>query len=179
MNSMNQDFKTTELQVLIESQTYTNSMFGITNKGEAVFINNRIAERMNLEEGMTITAHCIPNFEDKRQLIPWRAIRIDPPAGDKPEDIEALLDEVFRKTTGKRQVVDKLVHDLIMECQDFWTTRELADHLGLDTAVVGSSCLRLFNQKKIVMGTIHASPDQVRSSLNLWAQNLSCFKLRQ
>jgi hypothetical protein len=42
-----------------------------------VFFNSRIVERMELEEGDEIVAHCIPNYVDKRDDIPWRCIRVD------------------------------------------------------------------------------------------------------
>lgn len=74
---MSRDFKTESMGVLVEGKTYSGSAFGVNDEGEAVFFNSRIVERMELEEGDEIVAHCIPNYVDKRDEIPWRCIRVD------------------------------------------------------------------------------------------------------
>ena len=74
---MNRDFKTEEMGVLVEGKTYSGSAFGVNDEGEAVFFNSRLVNKMELEEGDEIVAHCIPNYIDKRDEIPWRCIRVE------------------------------------------------------------------------------------------------------
>ena len=80
---MTQDFKTDTMSILMEEYTYSGSMFGINDEGEGVFFNSRVVDKMDLEVGDYVTAHCIPNYADKRDEIPWRCIRVSErtPAG--------------------------------------------------------------------------------------------------
>jgi hypothetical protein len=71
---MSQDFKTEKMAVIIEGLTYSGSAFGVNDEGEAVFFNSRIVDKMSLGEGIQVEAHCIPNYPDKRDEVPWRCI---------------------------------------------------------------------------------------------------------
>lgn len=64
-------------RICIEVLTYSNSAFGCNDCGEVVFINSRIVEKMGLAEGMVVDGLCIPNFDDKRHIAPWRVMRVD------------------------------------------------------------------------------------------------------
>lgn len=70
-------FETEEMVVLIEMMTYAGSGFGINEDGDGVFLSKRLMEKMELEEGDEIVAHCIPNFIDKRDEVPWRCIKCE------------------------------------------------------------------------------------------------------
>jgi hypothetical protein len=41
-----------------------------------VFINSRIVSAVKLRENDTLRATIIPNYEDKRHSVQWRAIRV-------------------------------------------------------------------------------------------------------
>jgi len=69
-------FKSEEMTVLIEDLTHSDSAFGVNEEGDGVFFGTRIVEKMELEPGDEVTAHCIPNYVDKRDEIPWRCIKI-------------------------------------------------------------------------------------------------------
>ena len=72
---MKKSFETTLMKILIEEVSYTGSAFGTTEEGEGVFLNSRMVDRLSLEGGEILMAKCIPNYEDKRDTIPWRCIR--------------------------------------------------------------------------------------------------------
>ena len=74
--TLNNAFNTTPFNVIIEDLTYTNSAFGQNEEGDVVFFNNRLVNKLNLDLGDIVVAHCIPNYEDKRHETPWRAIRV-------------------------------------------------------------------------------------------------------
>ena len=76
-NSMNQTFSTQQMPVMIEAISYAGSAFGVNSNGEQVFINARIVDKCGLQEGMEVVALVLPNYEDKRDNIPWRALRVD------------------------------------------------------------------------------------------------------
>ena len=69
-------FHSEQMEVLIEELTYSDSAFGSNEEGDGVFFNKRIVDAMDIEVGDEVTAHCIPNYSDKRDDIPWRCIRI-------------------------------------------------------------------------------------------------------
>ena len=69
-------FQSEQMEVLVEELTYSDSAFGSNEEGDGVFFNQRIVQAMDIEVGDEVTAHCIPNYPDKRDEIPWRCIRI-------------------------------------------------------------------------------------------------------
>lgn len=78
---MTQVFDVTNLnrtQIMVEYSTDTGSAFAVTPAGEQVFINSRIVSRMELKQGNIYEAFLVPNYEDKRAMIPWRAMRVEP-----------------------------------------------------------------------------------------------------
>ena len=64
-------------EVIIEEQTYSGSAFGVTEQGDGVFFNSRIVKTVGLKAGQTVKACLVPNFPDKREGIPWRAMRVE------------------------------------------------------------------------------------------------------
>ena len=71
----NTKFNTEKMMVLIEDVSYANSAFGVNERGESVFFNSRIVNKMDLEIGDEISAQCLPNYEDKRAQVKWRCVR--------------------------------------------------------------------------------------------------------
>jgi len=65
-----------ESDIEIEVITYAGSAFAFCNNGDQVFVNARIVEKMELYEGDKCSALLIQNFEDKRAVTPWRAVRV-------------------------------------------------------------------------------------------------------
>ena len=75
------DTKFTSLETLegsleIDYVTKTGSAFGVLHNGEQVFLNARIMKKMSLLEGDNCNAVMIKNYEDKRDITPWRAVRV-------------------------------------------------------------------------------------------------------
>jgi hypothetical protein len=54
------------------------SAFAMTEEGEMVFVNQRIVATVGLEPGGVYEAFLLPNYPDKREMIPWRALRVGP-----------------------------------------------------------------------------------------------------
>jgi hypothetical protein len=79
--SMNQIFdlnETRRQQVIVEYLNPTGSGFAVTPKGEQVFLNARLVTAMNVQPGNVYNAFLLPNYPDKRDQIPWRAMRVEP-----------------------------------------------------------------------------------------------------
>jgi hypothetical protein len=110
-------------EVIIEETTYSDSAFGVTEEGDGVFFNARIVQRMGLKGGQTVQAYLVPNFPDKRDSIPWRAMRVE--VTHEQENIEVV----------SHTLLDK-VHRLLKEDNGYWTLTELAEELDEETDVV-------------------------------------------
>ena len=68
-------FETVTMRVLIDDFSLSNSAFGTNEAGQGVFFNGRLVEKVSIDIGVIVEAHVIPNYEDKREEIPWRAVR--------------------------------------------------------------------------------------------------------
>ena len=67
---------TEEAKIEIDIVTVSGSAFGLCDNGDQVFLNSRIVDRMELQEGDICRALLLENFEDKRAITPWRAVRV-------------------------------------------------------------------------------------------------------
>ena len=65
-----------EAVIEVDYITYSGSAFAFCQNGDQVFLNARIVEKMDLYEGDKCFALLIENFEDKRAVTPWRAVRV-------------------------------------------------------------------------------------------------------
>ena len=70
-------FETTQMKILVEGISITNSAFAVNEKGDAVFLNARLVDRMDIDRGEILLGHCIPNYENKRDQTPWRCIHVE------------------------------------------------------------------------------------------------------
>ena len=176
MSEMNTTFDTKKMRVMIETISAMGSGFGINEEGETVFLNGRLVEKVALDMGDIVEAHVIPNFEDKRQSIPWRAVQVFRAKDDEAKMLDDLLEEVKVRTSAE---LDQEILDVLSEAGDeYWTTLDLAvlAEINTDTVSVGNSCNRLFFRGLIAKADVHARPGQKRASLCLWAKDLEGFR---
>ena len=176
---MKKSFETNMMKVMIESVSYTGSAFGSNEDGDTVFFNQRLVDKVDLEMGDIVEAFAIPNYEDKRDDTPWRAIKVSP---EKimvdiatPNVLGIAVPEVFARTAAE---LDDEVLNLL--CDDsavaYWTSSDLADAADTDTKTIGNSCLRLFNKGLIAKADVHGGPGQERATFCLWARNVDQFR---
>lgn len=169
--SLNQTFESVQKPVHVDTLTYAGSAFGSTPEGEQVFINARIVEGMKLSEGHIVIGHLLPNYPDKREYIPWRAMRVTrteeqaaPVKQPEPEP------EVEEQTPG-----DKILAVIKEAPEGYFTTVDLMEETGLDTKTVNNWAMGLHNRGLIARADVHASPNQKRASFILWALNSKSF----
>tara|TARA_R110000796_G_scaffold84437_1_gene184075 strand:- start:316 stop:861 length:546 start_codon:yes stop_codon:yes gene_type:complete len=164
-------FETTDMKVLIEDVTSAGSAFGSNEQGASVFFSSRLVERMDLDFGDIVSASAIPNYEDKREDTPWRAIRVMAVA----DTATIKVAQTARSLTYPE--VDSMIYDALQDPDvNYWTVSDIADALDLDTKAVGNSCRRLFSKSLIAQADVHGAPDQERASFCLWARNIHQFK---
>lgn len=65
-----------EGNIEIDYITYSGSAFGICENGDQVFLNKRMVDKMDLQEGDQCNALLLKNYEDKIDTTPWRAVRV-------------------------------------------------------------------------------------------------------
>jgi H2-forming N5,N10-methylenetetrahydromethanopterin dehydrogenase-like enzyme len=70
-----------------------------------------------------VYAHCIPNYEDKRDQIPWRCIRIE-------EELEK------RNIPGDGRHETAVIKNFFEENDEVWTLEEIARETKLSEDVV-------------------------------------------
>ena len=133
---MTQGFNTTAMPVFVDGITESNSAFGATEAGEAVFFNTRIVQRMNLEEGQMVYAHCIPNYEDKRDQIPWRCIRVE--EGMDSDAVEGYLHAMDREDRHDKKHDTAIVKKFFEDNDEVWTLEEIASETKLSEDTVES-----------------------------------------
>ena len=69
---------TRQQQIIVEYLTPTGSAFAVNPQGEQVFLNSRLVVAMKVQAGDIYNAFLLPNYPDKKDQIPWRAMRVDP-----------------------------------------------------------------------------------------------------
>lgn len=174
VTSMNQTFRTQPMFVVIETLSYAGSAFGVNAQGEQVFINARIVEKCGLEEGMEVVARVLPNYEDKRNTIPWRAMRVD----QEPMDGEPAAPSPAPALVVSPQDLAALNDEKIYNYIDdggYCTTADISEALEMDSRTVNNSCNRLFNGGRIAKAEVFSGPNQQRASFLLWARSAKHF----
>jgi len=69
---------TRKQQIVVEYLTPSGSAFAVNPQGDQVFMNQRLVKAMGVEAGDIYDAFIMPNYEDKRDTVPWRAMRVEP-----------------------------------------------------------------------------------------------------
>lgn len=146
---MNQTFSTaTEKQrILVEYVTLAGSAFAVNLKGETVFINSRIVERMNVAPDKEYDAYLLPNYSDKRDQTPWRAMRLE--SSDDPVDVEVSTADVLSSLDHDPRAV---------------TVGSLAEDLGITPEQSSKLLTKLHSTGKVSKIAIYISTTSDRAS---------------
>ena len=120
--------------VHIEQISFSGSAFGVLlDSGDAVFVNARIVETMDLKPGETYKAEILPNYIDKRGQTPWRVLQVKEQSDtlpDHPTDDEIENFEIDRKVEMQEEADSKIIH-LLKKADTALTLREIYDELDL------------------------------------------------
>lgn len=113
---------TRKQQIIVEYITDTGSGFAVNPKGEQVFMNARLVTAMKVEPGDSYDAFLLPNYPDKREQIPWRAMRVEP--------IELDLDMTHVSVDRKANaIIEYMQLDMAGVA---YTAREISEELQMD-----------------------------------------------
>ena len=125
---MNQNSNITEIiSAVVDTLTENGSGFATTETGEAIFINARIMQKMNLKEFDEIDAYVVPNYPDKQDRIKYRATRVNKEQIDlgTPPDLEEKIRRLLKEDTG------------------LWSLREICEELAEEEQVVYDALIKM------------------------------------
>ena len=125
---MNQNSNITEIiSAVVDTLTENGSGFATTETGEAIFINARIMQKMNLKEFDEIDAYVVPNYPDKQDRIKYRATRVNKEQIDlgTPPDLEEKIRRLLKEDTG------------------LWSLREICEELAEEEQVVYNTLIKM------------------------------------
>ena len=168
------DFDTVKMPAVVEMNTYAGSAFAVNSQGEQIFINSRIMERMELEKGDQVTAYVLPNYEDKRDTIPWRAMRVDPAHSDITKGSLSTLDKEIMRTLWSEAFSDGRM----------WTDRDISKQIESEAIwTMGmvthqqchESCERLHKRGIIARIKITSDPTDIKTVV-MWAADIRDFE---
>jgi len=157
--------------VFVDDLTAVGSAFGSTADGEAVFVNSRIVEAVKIKPGDYIQAMVLPNYEDKRDRVQWRAIRAKvigsafEDISDEPDDETPLVEEKSK---------DVRIIELLEEHGPLRTSI-LARLMDSNSGEIGTLCHGLFAQGKIALADVYSDPANKRASHRVWAVDINEF----
>lgn len=179
---------TVKASIIIETITYAGSAFAVTRDGEQVFIHQRLVDKMCLAEGVSVYAHLLPNYPNKRDRVPWRAIRVthldlgQGPMAEEPAPEQADPADPEPEPKPEPELLpltrvhgDRILELLASEDVTYLTTVEIAEELDLPVQHVSNACLSLFQRSLIARADIRSGPEQMRASLLLWAADTRRF----
>jgi hypothetical protein len=119
MNLEEQIRDATHKRIVIAEVVDSGSAFGMTDEGDMVFINQRIVSSIRADTGDYYEAFLLPNYPDKREMIPWRALRLAPEGQDPKPKKQGPVDE-------------QLLHAIVrlLSKEGYLTAGEIAETLG-------------------------------------------------
>jgi len=171
---------TVKMKAIIEMKSFSGSAFAVNSEGEQIFINNRIMERMKLNEGSQINAYVLPNYEDKRFTIPWRAMRVD-----VPRDIPQQPAPDVRKYSDAGESLDNtIMRELWAEANDFldtstrgqlWSSEDIAEVVVAPVADVRDACVRLHDRGVICRVDFSSDPTKIKTIV-MWTADIRDFE---
>ena len=173
------EFDTIKMPAVVEIDTYAGSAFAVNTQGEQIFINSRIMERMELEKGDQVTAYVLPNYEDKRDTIPWRAMRVD---------TADIAERQQPSTTGSLSTLDKEIMKTLWTdayCDGrMWTDREISEKIEEQSVYTlematnkqcHESCERLHERGIIAKIKITSDATDIKTVV-MWAADIRDFE---
>jgi hypothetical protein len=127
----------THRRVTIHEVVDSGSAFGVTEDGDMVFINQRIVSAMDVKSGDVWDAYLLLNYPDKREMIPWRALRLSTEGQEPLSKIKKAVDE-------------QLLHAIVrlLNNEGYLTAAEIAETLDAPLVDVYRT---LKNQPGIIM----------------------------
>ena len=125
---MNQNSNITEIiPAVVDTLTENGSGFATTETGEAIFINARIMQKMDLKQFDEIYVYVVPNYPDKQDQIKYRATRVNKEQTDlgTPPDLEEKIRRLLKEDTG------------------LWSLREICEELAEEEQVVYDTLIKM------------------------------------
>ena len=149
---------TTKKTVQITNQLESKSTFAVDpDTGEQVFIGSRIAQMQGLKEGDTAEVFVIPN--DRNPNVEWYAVYV-----------KRVGDLCTSEPTYSVPKDPAPVSPIRVFLEDGpATTRQVADHLGVDTPDATRRLMALHRHGTVARAEVRKRADQEKASYVVWA----------
>jgi hypothetical protein len=172
-----------EVRVFLDTISFSGCGFGVTAEGDRVFLNARLVSAVGLREGDTVTCQILPNYEDRRDDVPFRAIRADNPRrvvvtvdqdyDDPPEVVEQ---DVAAEPTIKDRILQHL-RDTGPTCTG--TLVKVMGDPSLGTTEMHALCSAMHKVGTIARADVYRRAGQDRASMVVWALSANEFEVDQ
>lgn len=150
--------------VQIINQLESKSSFGLDpESGEQVFIGSRLCKQQGVEEGDMVDVFVIPN--DRNPAVAWYAIYVRR-AGDA--DPAEAAEPAAQEPRGPSPI------RVFLEDGPA-TTRQVADHLGIDTPDATRRLMALHKNGTVCRAEVRKRFDQEKASYVVWALDAHDF----
>lgn len=160
-------------KILITNLTTKNDGFGVDPEtGEGVYIPPGVTLAAKLVAGEYRWANLVPNAPGRS--VPYLAAFIDP-VGTKPEQIELPLEpEPEPKPEQGVPSTEDRIMDMLEATETYYTTGEIAEHLGVSASGVRDHLDKLFTLEKVARADIFYK-SRIRAKTVLWATEPNKF----
>lgn len=154
-----------KMTVRIINQLESRSSFGLnTDSGEQVFIGSRLSKQQNISEGDMADVFVIPN--NRNPSVAWYAVYVRKVGGAVTQTAETAE---TAESTGQSNPIRVFLEDGPA------TTRQIADHLGIDTPDATRRLMALHKNGTVARAGIRKRADQHKDSHVLWALDAHDF----
>lgn len=123
------------LPAVVDTLTENGSGFATTQTGDAIFINARIMQKMNLQELDSIDAYVVPNYPDVQDRIKYRATRVN-----------RLNEE--QVNLGQPPNLEEKIRRLLKEDYGLWSLLEICEELAEEEQVVYDMLIKMEQVKR-------------------------------
>jgi hypothetical protein len=152
-----------------------------------------MVNRLGLTEGMVVTCHVIPNYPDKQEQVPWRAIRgenvrrvvvqDDPePSLDQPSPAGFAAAEDGPPAPAEVAVLsDRILQHLrdVGPTSTSSLTRHIKDLAGIGSVEISATCHALHRAGTIVRADVYRVKGQAKASMVVWAMSVEEMEVDQ
>ena len=165
--------------VYVDQITTSGSGFGAKmDTGDVVFLNSRIMHAVKIQIGDTVRAIVIPNYEDKRHSVQWRAIRAVVVSDPVNETITAV--EEIESTVQPAPAVEKDLSEWLCDLLDEHgplRAATLARLMDQSVPEINVLCRGLHASGAISRAEVYSLPTNKRASHKVWALSLNDFDI--
>jgi hypothetical protein len=148
-----------ESEVLVYSVSFSGNAYGRDMSGKnqgSIFFHKSQTEKFDIKPGDTVRVRYIPNYEDRRQDVPWRTIYIFPIGRGIAELVAvpppAPVQNSMSQPEKKQNLLDTLGAFILgnLQAEGRATVEEIAEDMNMSDAAVAAKLAELVAAGRVV-----------------------------